>query len=80
MNEQQYMEKLGQSDHAGNMEKMGQANMYRDIPLEGNITAESPLPFLEMGSSFMIGLALGYFIKKSFIEPLINSKKINFIT
>jgi uncharacterized membrane protein (Fun14 family) len=57
MNEQEYMEKLGQ------------AHFTRDIPmkpLEGNITAEHPIPFLEMGSSFLIGLALGYFIKKSF--------------
>ena len=27
---------------------------------------ESGLPFLEMGTSFIIGLAIGYFIKKSF--------------
>lgn len=69
MNEQQYMEKLGQSQNFSNgstMEKMGQDSYYRDLPLEGNITADSPIPFLEMGSSFMIGLAVGFFIKKSF--------------
>jgi uncharacterized membrane protein (Fun14 family) len=69
MNEQQYMEKLNQAqnfDNSGGIQKMGQESYYRDIPLEGNITADSPIPFLEMGSSFMIGLALGFFIKKSF--------------
>ncbi|CAA6814194.1 MAG: Unknown protein [uncultured Sulfurovum sp.] len=69
MNEQQYMEKLNQSqgsDHIGAMEKMGQSSFARDVPLEGNITADSPIPFLEMGSSFIIGLAVGFFIKKSF--------------
>ena len=57
MNKQEYMEKLGQ------------AHFTRDVPmkpLEGNISTEHPIPFLEMGSSFLIGLALGYFIKKSF--------------
>ena len=27
---------------------------------------ETPFPFLEMGTSFVIGLAIGYFLKKSF--------------
>ncbi len=70
MNEQQYIEKLNQAHTFSNtnngMQKMGQESYYRDVPLEGNITADSPLPFLEMGSSFMIGLAVGFFIKKSF--------------
>ena len=73
MNEDQYMEKLNQSanyiNHSDNMEKMGQENIYRDIPIEQmeqNISTDTPLPYLEMGSSFLIGLAVGFFIKKSF--------------
>ena len=30
------------------------------------VTGETPFPFLEMGTSFVIGLAIGYFLKKSF--------------
>jgi len=63
MNEQQYMEKLNQGDA---LQKMGQDTYYRDIPMENNISADTPLPYLEMGSSFVIGLAVGFFIKKSF--------------
>jgi len=69
MNEQQYMEKLNQGSNFANnggMEKMGQGSYYRDVPLENSITADSPLPYLEMGSGFVIGLAIGFFIKKSF--------------
>ena len=69
MNEQEYMEKLNQGNHfsqSGAMEKMGQGTYYRDVPMESNISADSPLPYLEMGSSFVIGLAVGFFIKKSF--------------
>ena len=69
MNEQQYMEKLNQTNNfnqSGGIEKMGQSTYYRDIPLESSITADSPLPYLEMGSAFVIGLAVGFFIKKSF--------------
>ena len=69
MNEQQYMEKLNQTSNfsqSGGMEKMGQGTYYRDVPLESSITADSPLPYLEMGSGFVIGLAVGFFIKKSF--------------
>jgi uncharacterized membrane protein (Fun14 family) len=51
MDKQQYMEKLNQ----GNYE-----------PVNGTATADSPIPYLELGSSFLIGLAVGYFIKKSF--------------
>ena len=29
-------------------------------------TGDAPFPFLEMGTSFVIGLAIGYFLKKSF--------------
>jgi len=63
MNEQQYMEKLNQGDA---LQKMGQDTYYRDIPMENSISADTPLPYLEMGSSFVIGLAVGFFIKKSF--------------
>lgn len=69
MNEQEYMEKLNQGSnfkHADDMQKMGQDTYYRDIPMENNISVDSPLPYLEMGSSFVIGLAVGFFIKKSF--------------
>ena len=69
MNEQQYMEKLNQGSNftqSGGMEKMGQGAYYRDVPLESSISADSPLPYLEMGSGFVIGLAVGFFIKKSF--------------
>ncbi|MBD3792899.1 MAG: hypothetical protein IE889_01895 [Campylobacterales bacterium] len=30
------------------------------------VTEQSGFPFLEMGTSFVIGLAIGYFLKKSF--------------
>ena len=30
------------------------------------ITTDTPFPFLDMGTSFVIGLAIGYFLKKSF--------------
>jgi len=63
MDKQQYMEKLNQGDA---LQKMGQDTYYRDIPMENNISADTPLPYLEMGSSFVIGLAVGFFIKKSF--------------
>jgi uncharacterized membrane protein (Fun14 family) len=55
MDKQQYMEKLNQ----GGYHAMSQ-------PVEATPTADSPLPYLELGSSFLIGLAVGYFIKKSF--------------
>jgi len=63
MNEQEYMEKLNLGDA---MQKMGQDTYYRDVPMESAISSDTPLPYLEMGSSFVIGLAIGFFIKKSF--------------
>jgi len=66
MNEQQYMEKLNQASQSGAMQKMGQDTYYRDVPMESAISPDTPLPYLEMGSSFVIGLAVGFFIKKSF--------------
>lgn len=65
MNEHQYMEKLHQSTNGD----MGQSAYYRDIPLdniESATSASHPIPYLELGSSFTIGLAVGFFIKKSF--------------
>lgn len=62
MNEKQYMEKLSNT-------AVGQDAYYRDVPmdqLEGATNASHPIPYLEMGSSFLIGMAVGYFIKKSF--------------
>jgi len=70
MNEKQYMEKLGNvQESGGSIQKMGQDSFYRDVPmnnLESATTADSPIPYMEMGSSFLIGMAVGYFIKKSF--------------
>ena len=49
------------------MEKMNQGSYYSaSQPIDGTATADSPIPYLEMGGSFLIGLAVGYFIKKSF--------------
>jgi len=76
MNEQQYMEKLGHAIQTGTAQKssyaadtMGQDTFYRDIPLdnmEAATSSEHAIPYLEMGSSFLIGMAVGFFIKKSF--------------
>jgi len=56
MNEHQSVHDLGQyygekADYGGDISTLGDT---------------SPFPFLEMGSSFVIGLAVGYFLKKSF--------------
>ncbi len=70
MNEQQYLEKLGQAhQNGGGMQKMGQESYYRNVPLDqldSSTSVDMPLPYLEMGSSFLIGMAVGFFIKKSF--------------
>jgi len=66
MDKAQYMEKANQFNQSGTIEKMGQDTYYRDIPMEEAISPDTPLPYLEMGSSFVIGLAVGFFIKKSF--------------
>jgi len=58
MNEHQSVHDLGQ--YYGE-----QANNGGDISKSMGGEA-SPFPFLEMGSSFVIGLAVGYFLKKSF--------------
>lgn len=59
MNEHQSVHDLGQyhgekADYGG------------EISTIAETTSSSPFPFLEMGSSFVIGLAVGYFLKKSF--------------
>ena len=71
MNEEQYMQKLGHAhqNFSNTAEKMGQDSYYRDVPmdqLESATNIDHPIPYLEMGSSFLIGMAVGYFIKKSF--------------
>ena len=44
----------------------GQESLGREV-LGGNIdTSSAPFPFLEMGTSFVIGLAVGFFMKKFF--------------
>jgi uncharacterized membrane protein (Fun14 family) len=55
MDKQQYMEKLNQGYNSANQPV-----------INGTATTDAPLPYLELGSSFLIGLAVGYFIKKSF--------------
>jgi uncharacterized membrane protein (Fun14 family) len=55
MNEHQSVHELGQFH--------GETGTYNP---DLHTTAESPFPFLEMGTSFVIGLAIGYFLKKSF--------------
>lgn len=47
----------------------GQEDFGREIynPVDASVDASSSgFPFLEMGTSFVIGLAIGYFLKKSF--------------
>lgn len=44
----------------------GQEYIPREVPADAIPTDGSAFPFLEMGTSFIIGLAIGYFIKKSF--------------
>ncbi len=61
MNEEQYMQMKQQA-------QTGNEAFYRP-PLdniEGATNVDHPIPYLEMGSSFLIGLAVGFFIKKSF--------------
>ena len=44
----------------------GQESLGREV-IGGNIdTSTAPFPFLEMGTSFVIGLAVGFFMKKFF--------------
>lgn len=69
MNKEQYVEKLQHAEKLSydeRMSEMGQSSFARDMPFENNISADSPIPYLELGTSFTIGLAVGFFIKKSF--------------
>jgi uncharacterized membrane protein (Fun14 family) len=44
----------------------GQEYIPRDLPTENIPSDGVAFPFLEMGTSFVIGLAIGYVVKKSF--------------
>ena len=73
MNEEQYMQMKQQAQHGfangGAMEKTTGNEVFYRPPLdniEGATNVDHPIPYLEMGSSFLIGLAVGFFIKKSF--------------
>ena len=44
----------------------GQEYIPREIQTENIPTDGTAFPFLEMGTSFVIGLAIGYVVKKSF--------------
>ena len=74
MNEEQYMQMKQQAQQhgfadGGAMEKTTGNEVFYRPPLdnlEGATNVDHPIPYLEMGSSFLIGLAVGFFIKKSF--------------
>lgn len=74
MTQAQYTEKLNQANtHMGSMGNNGMQKMgYQDTYNEPSVynttqpTMDSPIPYLEMGTGFIIGLAVGFFIKKSF--------------
>lgn len=71
MTQEQYAEKLNHANTYGNqgMQKMGYQDSYYNEPSLYNTptpTMDSPIPYLEMGTGFIIGLAVGFFIKKSF--------------
>lgn len=67
MTQEQYAEQLNQASSFGHsgIQKMGHSNSLTNsastLP-----ASDSPLAYLEMGTGFIIGLAVGYFIKKSF--------------
>lgn len=70
MTKEMYLEKMNQAQHMGQTanQKMGYSNSFTEPSVYGNApdTASSPLAYLDMGTSFTIGLAVGFFIKKSF--------------
>ncbi|CAA6806864.1 MAG: Unknown protein [uncultured Sulfurovum sp.] len=69
MTQEEYSEKMNQANQIGQSgsQKMGYTNSYTEPSLyENTPTSESPLAYLEMGTGFIIGLAVGFFIKKSF--------------
>jgi uncharacterized membrane protein (Fun14 family) len=52
-----------------NEQEAGQENYYRDIPvkdIEPTTYGDIPLSYLEMGTTFIIGMAIGFILKKSF--------------
>lgn len=55
MNEHESFHELGQFHGETATQSTGLSNV-----------GDTPFPFLEMGTSFVIGLAIGYFLKKSF--------------
>lgn len=71
MTQEEYMNQLNQANNYGDQgfQKMGHANNFNEPSLYGDTPtppADSPLAYLEMGTGFIIGLAVGFFIKKSF--------------
>ena len=73
MNEEQYMQMKQQAQqgfaNSGGVENATGNEVFYRPPLdniEGATNVDHPIPYLEMGSSFLIGLAVGFFIKKSF--------------
>ena len=48
------------------MNDYGQEYIPREVSVDKIPTEDAPFPFLEMGTSFVIGLAIGYVVKKSF--------------
>jgi uncharacterized membrane protein (Fun14 family) len=67
MTQEQYAEQLNQVNNVGHggLQKMGYSNNLSETSSSMPV-ADSPLAYLEMGTGFIIGLAVGYFIKKSF--------------
>ena len=55
MNEHESFHELGQFHGETATQSTGLSNV-----------GDTPFPFLDMGTSFVIGLAIGYFLKKSF--------------
>ncbi|CAA6814659.1 MAG: Unknown protein [uncultured Sulfurovum sp.] len=69
MTEEQYSEQVNQANNYGyqSSQKMDYSNNFSEPSLYNESpSAESPLAYLEMGTGFIIGLAVGFFIKKSF--------------
>ncbi len=73
MNKEEYMQKMQQAHHnfantTGVEKPTGNEVLYRTPfdNMESATSVDHPIPYLEMGSSFLIGLAVGFFIKKSF--------------
>jgi len=71
MTQEQYAEQLSQASNHGyqGSQKMNHLNNFNEPSLYGDVSApttDSPLAYLEMGTGFIIGLAVGFFIKKSF--------------